>query len=59
MKDVYTYFFGPFTYTRVDNGEHVDFSPKNDDFCIKNNVFLKHDLFNFCRPSIHRERRKR
>ena len=26
-------------------------------FSIKNDDFL-HDLFNFCRPSMHRERRK-
>ena len=44
-------------HLHIDNGEHVDFSPKNDDFSIKNDDLL-HDLFNFCRASIHRERRK-
>ena len=48
-------FFGDHLYT--DNCEYVDFSRKNDGFSIKNDDFL-HDLFNFCRPSMHRERRK-
>ena len=48
-------FFDDHLYT--DNGEYVDFSRKNNSFSIKNDDFL-HDLFNVCRPSMHRERRK-
>ena len=33
------------------------FHEKNDGFSIKNDDFL-HELLNFCRPSIHRERKK-